>query len=93
MTLDDLVKKLRDTHGSTGGFAVLRSRLEKIRVFVGKRNEALAKNRIEEHLFLTNYIDEEYEFVSGFIWGLCSLGYLSDEECEVISDELMEVAS
>ena len=88
MTLDDLVKKLRDDKGSNGGYGVLESDLKKLREYIQRRDTT---NNTREYSFAWDYIREEYQFIFGFIWGIRCLDYISKAEYNELMKDLEEV--
>lgn len=89
MTIEDLIEKLK-TEQKNGVYYVLFSWYRDLKNLC---KEYKTEEAISRRLSLSERINEIYRGIDGFIWGLSAVNYISEEERDKLSDELMKIKS
>ena len=89
MTILKLIEKLQNENGDNGCYNVLKIYYQDLQVTKNKKDESMGHtSKIKDYLILSQRIDELYNYINGFIWGLKTLDYITKIEMDELQEDL-----
>lgn len=83
MKLNELVEKMKKNLDN-GTYGLIEYRINQV-------NEIKSSENGIDYIKKCNLLDEIYEFISGMLWGLYGVGFISENERIILVHELVEL--